>query len=60
MGENLEALALNPEGVAMKARNLAAVAAGLILSVPASAQANVFNGRISFSSFRTRPVVADR
>jgi TolB protein len=39
----------------MKARTLAALAAGLILGVPASAQADVFNGRISFSSFRVDP-----
>jgi len=39
----------------MKARNLAALAAGLILGVPGSAQADVFNGRISFSSFRVDP-----
>src|SRR4051812_13537073 len=40
----------------MKARNLAALAAGLMLGVPASAQADDFNGRISFSSFRTDPL----
>ena len=40
----------------MKARKLAALAAGLILGAPASAQADVFNGRISFSSFRSDPL----
>jgi TolB protein len=39
----------------MRPRNLAALAAGLILAVPASAQADVFNGRIAFSSFRSDP-----
>ena len=39
----------------MKARALAALAAGLILAVPASARADVFNGRIAFSSFRVDP-----
>jgi TolB protein len=39
----------------MKARDLAALAAGLILVVPVSAQADVFNGRIAFSSFRSDP-----
>ena len=39
----------------MKARALAAFAAGLLLAVPASAHADVFNGRIAFSSFRVDP-----
>jgi Tol biopolymer transport system component len=39
----------------MKARALAALAAGSILAVPTAAQADVFNGRIAFSSFRTSP-----
>ena len=39
----------------MTARVLAALAAGLTLAVPASASADVFNGRISFSSFSTDP-----
>jgi Tol biopolymer transport system component len=39
----------------MKARNLAALAAGILLAVPASAQGDVFNGRIAFSSFRVNP-----
>ena len=36
----------------MQARAFAALAAGFVLAVPASAQADVFNGRIAFSSFR--------
>jgi TolB protein len=39
----------------MKSRALAAIAAGSILAVPTAAQADVFNGRIAFSSFRTSP-----
>jgi Tol biopolymer transport system component len=39
----------------MTARHLVALAAGLFLAVPASASADVFNGRIAFSSFRTDP-----
>jgi Tol biopolymer transport system component len=39
----------------MKPRDLAALAVGLILVVPGSAQADVFNGRIAFSSFRSDP-----
>ena len=39
----------------MKSRALAALAAGSILAVPTAAQADVFNGRIAFSSFRTSP-----
>jgi Tol biopolymer transport system component len=39
----------------MKTRDLAALAAGLVLAVPGSAQADVFNGRIAFSSFRSDP-----
>ena len=36
----------------MRSRALAALAAGTILAVPTAAQADVFNGRIAFSSFR--------
>ena len=36
----------------MRSRALAALAAGTILAAPAAAQADVFNGRIAFSSFR--------
>jgi TolB protein len=36
----------------MRSRALAALAAGSILAVPTAAQADVFNGRIAFSSFR--------
>jgi Tol biopolymer transport system component len=39
----------------MRSRALAALAAGSILAVPTAAQADVFNGRIAFSSFRTHP-----
>ncbi len=39
----------------MRSRALAALAAGSILAVPTAAQADVFNGRIAFSSFRTSP-----
>ena len=39
----------------MRSRALAALAAGSILAVPTAAQADVFNGRIAFSSFRTDP-----
>jgi Tol biopolymer transport system component len=39
----------------MRSRTLAALAAGSILAVPTAAQADVFNGRIAFSSFRTDP-----
>ena len=39
----------------MKARTLAALAAGSVLAVPTAAQADVFNGRIAFSSFRASP-----
>ena len=39
----------------MRSRALAALAAGTILAAPAAAQADVFNGRIAFSSFRTDP-----
>ena len=39
----------------MKSRVLAALAAGSVLAVPTAAQADVFNGRIAFSSFRTSP-----
>ena len=39
----------------MRSRTLAALAAGAILAAPTAAQADVFNGRISFSSFRTDP-----
>jgi Tol biopolymer transport system component len=39
----------------MRSRELAALAAGTILAAPAAAQADVFNGRIAFSSFRSSP-----
>ncbi len=39
----------------MKARTLAALAASSVLAVPTAAQADVFNGRIAFSSFRASP-----
>ena len=39
----------------MRSRTLAALAAGTILAAPAAAQADVFNGRIAFSSFRSSP-----
>ena len=39
----------------MRSRALAALAAGSVLAVPTAAQADVFNGRIAFSSFRTSP-----
>jgi Tol biopolymer transport system component len=39
----------------MNGRNLAALAAGLILAAPAAAHADTFNGRIAFSSFRVDP-----
>ncbi len=39
----------------MRSRALAALAAGSILAVPTAAQADVFNGRIAFSSFRDSP-----
>jgi Tol biopolymer transport system component len=42
----------------MRSRALAAFAAGSILAVPTAAQADVFNGRIAFSSFRTDPAGA--
>jgi Tol biopolymer transport system component len=42
----------------MRSRALAALAAGSILAVPTAAQADVFNGRIAFSSFRTDPAGA--
>ena len=42
----------------MRSRALAALAAGSILAVPTAAQADVFNGRIAFSSFRTDPAAA--
>jgi Tol biopolymer transport system component len=39
----------------MRSRAIAALAAGSVLAVPTAAQADVFNGRIAFSSFRTDP-----
>src|SRR3954454_3866137 len=39
----------------MTCRHFAALAAGLILVVPAAAHADSFNGRIAFSSFRADP-----
>jgi Tol biopolymer transport system component len=39
----------------MTGRTLAALAAGLVLAVPAAAHADKFNGRIAFSSFRVDP-----
>ena len=39
----------------MRSRAIAALAAGSLLAVPTAAQADVFNGRIAFSSFRTDP-----
>jgi Tol biopolymer transport system component len=42
----------------MNGRNLAALAAGLILAAPAAAHAATFNGRIAFSSFRVDPTHA--
>jgi Tol biopolymer transport system component len=37
----------------MRSRAFAALAAGTVLAVPTAATADVFNGRIAFSSFRT-------
>ncbi len=43
----------------MRSRALAALAAGTILAAPAAAQADVFNGRIAFSSFRDGGTTGD-
>ena len=51
---------LNPKGVAMKARALAAFAAGLLLAVPASAQRGRLQRPARFLEFPRRPATAHR